>query len=316
MLEVRDREEVIATARLFETSQLVVLGNVQVSTQAVRELCDRGKPVCWMSYGGWLYGLTEGLGHKNIELRRAQFRAAEDPAAALRLARRFVGCKIANCRTLLRRNHSHAGDLSLRVLAEHADRSAGAVSLSELLGMEGNAARVYFESFPGMIRPADGADIEALDFSARTRRPPKDPVNALLSFGYSLLAKDFALTARAVGFDPYLGFYHQPRYGRPALALDLMEEFRPLIADSVVLNVINTGVIRGNDFVRSSLGVALSPDARRRFLKAYERRMAEEIVHPVFGYRISYRRVIEVQCRLLARHLLGEIPDYPEFKTR
>jgi CRISPR-associated protein Cas1 len=316
VLEVRSRDRgVIGKARLFELSQLVVLGNVQVSTQAIRELCGRGIPVCWMSFGGWLSGFTDGLGHNNVEIRRAQFRAAEDAAAALRLAQRFVRNKIANCRTLVRRNHPGAPEATLREMSALADRTDSAPGLPELLGVEGNAARLYFEAFPALIR-ATGETELGFDFTTRSRRPPKDPVNALLSFGYSLLAKDLAVTARAVGLDPFLGFFHRPRHGRPALALDLMEEFRPIIADSVVLTAINTGVVTGTDFVRSSLGVAMKPEGRKRFMQAYERRLEEEVTHPVFGYRISYRRVLEVQCRLLARHLLGEIASYPEFRTR
>jgi len=316
VLEVRSRESgVIGKSRLFELSQLVVLGNVQVSSQAIRELCNRGIPVCWMSYGGWLSGFTDGLGHNNVEIRRAQFRAAENAAAVLGLARRFVRNKIANCRTLMRRNHAEPPEATLRELSALAEATELAPGLPELLGVEGNAARLYFAAFPGMIRPAGGADL-AFDFTTRSRRPPKDPVNALLSFAYSLLAKDMAVTARAVGLDPFLGFYHQPRHGRPALALDLMEEFRPIIADSVVLSAINTGAVTGTDFVRSGLGVALKPEGRKRFLRAYERRLEEEVTHPVFGYRISYRRILEVQCRLLARHLVGEIESYPEFRTR
>ncbi len=316
VLEVRSREHgVIGKARLFELSQLVVLGNVQVSAQAIRELCGRGIPVCWMSFGGWLSGFTDGLGHNNVEIRRAQFRAAEDPGAALRLARRFVRNKIANCRTLLRRNHPDAPEATLREMAALSEATESATGPPELLGMEGNAARLYFEAFPALIRATGGAEL-GFDFMTRSRRPPKDPVNALLSFAYALLAKDVTVTARAVGLDPFLGFFHQPRHGRPALALDLMEEFRPIIADSVVLSAINTGVVTSADFVRSSLGVAMKPEGRKRFMRAYERRMEEEVTHPVFGYRISYRRILEVQCRLLARHLLGEIPSYPEFRTR
>jgi CRISPR-associated protein Cas1 len=316
VLEVRSREAgVIGKARLFELSQLVVMGNVQVSSQAIRELCGRGIPICWMSYGGWLSGFTDGLGHNNVEIRRAQFRASEDPAASLRLARRFVRNKIANCRTLLRRNHPEAPEATLREMNALADATEEATRIPELLGVEGNAARLYFQAFPALLRPSADERL-TFDFAVRTRRPPKDPVNALLSFAYSLLAKDVAVTARAVGLDPFLGFYHQPRHGRPALALDLMEEFRPIIADSVVLNAINTGLLASTDFVRSSLGVALKTDGRRRFMQAYERRLEEEVTHPVFGYRISYRRVLEVQCRLLARHLLGEIASYPEFRTR
>jgi CRISPR-associated protein Cas1 len=316
VLEVRSRERgVIGKARLFELSQLVVLGNVQVSAQAIRALCERGIPICWMTYGGWLSGFTDGLGSGNIELRRAQFRAAEDGSWALRLAQRFVRNKIANCRTLVRRNHESAPEGLLGEMNALSKATETASSQAELLGIEGNAARLYFQAFPELIH-AEGEGGFTFDFRTRTRRPPKDPVNALLSFAYSLLAKDLAVTARAVGMDPFLGFYHQPRHGRPALALDLMEEFRPIIADSVVLSAVNTGVVSGSDFIRSSLGVAMKPEGRKRFMRAYERRMEEEVTHPVFGYRISYRRILEVQCRLLARHLLGEIDSYPEFRTR
>ncbi|MGH7784913.1 MAG: CRISPR-associated endonuclease Cas1, partial [Candidatus Binatia bacterium] len=160
------------------------------------------------------------------------------------------------------------------------------------------------------------SELGVFDFNNRNRRPPRDTVNALLSFAYALLTKDFATTLLAVGFDPYLGFFHKPRYGRPSLALDLMEEFRPLIADSVVLTLVNNGEVGAEDFISAMGGVALTPGGRTRFLAAYERRMNQEIIHPVFGYRISYRRVLEVQSRLLARHLLGEIPTYPPFLTR
>jgi CRISPR-associated protein Cas1 len=316
VLEVRTRDQgIIGKARLFELSGLVVLGNVQISAQAIRELCNREIPVCWMTFGGWLSGFTDGLGHNNVQLRRAQFRATDNEDSSLRLARRFVRNKIFNCRTLLRRNHPEAPHAVLRELSSLAEATESVSSMPELLGIEGNAARLYFELFPGLIRAAGSADF-SFDFRTRSRRPPKDPVNALLSFAYALLAKDVAIAARSVGLDPFLGFYHQPRHGRPALALDLMEEFRPIIADSVVLTAINTGVVTGSDFVRSSLGVALKPEARKRFMRAYERRIEEEVTHPVFGYRISYRRVLEVQCRLLSRFLLGEIASYPEFRTR
>lgn len=317
VLEIRDRERrTIAESPLREVSQLVVYGNVQVSTQAIRELCERQVPICWMSYGGWLSGMTEGLGHNNVEVRRAQFRRAENEAGSLALARRFVRVKIANCRTLIRRNHPEPPERSLQQLAFLVRAADGARTAGELLGIEGNAARLYFEAFPGLIHPPGQKEAMEFDFTTRSRRPPRDPMNALLSLFYSLLVKDVAIAARSVGLDPFLGFYHQPRFGRPALALDVMEEFRPLIADSVAVFAVNTGTVTAKDFVRSSLGVALRPDARRQMIKLYEHRMDEAITHPVFGYRISYRRVLEVQCRLLARHLTGEVDAYPEFKTR
>ena len=199
-----------------------------------------------------------------------------------------------------------------------AERAEGAGSLEELLGMEGNAARLYFGDLNGMIKTDEGQAVEGLafDFDGRNRRPPRDPINALLSLGYSLLTKGLTVACYAVGFDPYIGFYHQPRFGRPALALDLMEPFRPLIADSAVLTAVNTGMVTARDFVRVGGSVALTTGGRKAFFRAYELRMDTLVTHPLFGYRISYRRTLEVQSRLLGRVLLGEITEYPNFCTR
>ena len=164
-------------------------------------------------------------------------------------------------------------------------------------------------------RKAEKAEF-SFDFTQRRRRPPTDPVNALLSLAYSLLAKDCTIAALAVGFDPYVGFYHQPRHGRPALALDLMEEFRPLVAESVVLTAINNRMINAGHFVRAGDAVNLTAMGRKAFFQAYEQRMNALITHPVFDYKVSYRRVLELQARLLARYLTGEIPDYVPMVTR
>jgi CRISPR-associated protein Cas1 len=313
---ITPREGPKQTARIGQTSQVALLGQVQMSTQAIEAALGRGIPVCYFSFGGWFYGMTTGLWHKNVELRRLQFRAAESPMTSLALARAFVATKIRNCRTFLRRNADdvpvQAIDM-LRRLAEDTEQCACAESL---LGIEGTAARVYFENFPRLLKRPDSDGNLAFDFTGRNRRPPRDPLNALLSLAYSLLAKDFTVILQSVGFDPFMGFYHRPRYGRPALALDLMEEFRPLVADSVVLGAVNTGIVQRGDFVGRAGAVSLSDSGRGRFLHAYERRMDELVTHPVFGYRISYRRVLEVQARLLARFLGGEIPEYPGFQTR
>jgi len=164
----------------------------------------------------------------------------------------------------------------------------------------------------------DPAAEQLLDrlLEGRNRRPPRDPVNALLSLGYSILTKDLTIACYAVGFDPMMGFYHQPRFGRPALALDLMEPFRPLIVDSAVISAINTRMVTATDFVRSGDAVALTPAGRKSFYHAYELRMDTFVTHPTFEYRVSYRRLLEVQARLLARVLEGEIGDYPVFITR
>lgn len=315
LVELRDGTR--ETTRIGNTSQVALFGAVQISTQALHALCDRGITVSYLSSGGWLYGITRGMDHKHIDLRRRQFAAAGDPARCLALARRFTAVKIRNTRTLVRRNADAATlDPLLERMKALAESAESADSLETLLGLEGTAARSYFEAFGQLLRPPDDAERLAFDFDGRNRRPPRDPINALLSFGYAMLVKDVVIVAMSVGFDPFLGFYHQPRYGRPALALDLMEEFRPLLVDSVVLSLINTGAIKRGDFLRRAGAVALTPAGRTAFLRAYERRMDELVLHPVFRYRISYRRVLEVQVRLLARHLAGELPEYPPFATR
>jgi CRISPR-associated protein Cas1 len=201
-------------------------------------------------------------------------------------------------------------------MARLSRRAAHAPDLPTLLGIEGAAARVYFANFGGMLKQGKSEGEMGFDFTTRNRRPPHDPINALLSFAYALLVKDLTVAILAAGLDPYLGFYHQPRYGRPALALDLAEEFRPLVAESVALAAVNNGEVRPDDFVRQLGAVALTERGRRQFLAAYERRLDTEVRHPIFGYAISYRRVLSVQTRLLARCLLGEMPHYQPFCTR
>ena len=308
----------VATARLAETSQVVVLGNVYITTPCLHELMWRGIPITWHSFGGWFYGHTTGNGHKNVELRTAQYRASFDPATCLRFAKGLVAAKIQNCRTLLRRNwkRTESSQPVLVDLKSDARQALRVQSPPELLGTEGAAAARYFRAFSAMLAGNGTAGDHGFDFETRNRRPPTDPVNALLSFAYSLLVRTWTVTLAAVGFDAFRGLYHQPRYGRPALALDLMEPFRPLIADSVVVQAINNGEIKAADFVTAAGAVNLTAAGRRRFIATYERRLGHEIVHPLFGYRVSYRRLMEMQARLLGRFLLGELPEYPNFTTR
>jgi CRISP-associated protein Cas1 len=315
VLEIRDRKEVVAKARLMQVSQLSLFGNVQLSAQALRELAARDVTILHLSYGGWLSAITTPPPHKNIELRRRQFQAAGDRNLCLYLARAFVSGKIRNSRTLLRRNARELDDNVIHRLAEWRHRAEKAGSLDQLLGLEGSAARDYFANFSRMLKGSDNV-LATFDFTSRNRRPPRDPVNALLSFLYSMLTKEMVVALVGSGFDPYLGFFHQPRYGRPALALDLIEEFRPLVADSVVIGLINNGEIRPSDFISRAGSFALKPDGRKRVLEAYERRLDTEVTHPLFGYSISYRRIFEVQARLLGRFLTGEIAGYAAFCTR
>lgn len=313
-LSITDHDKAVAEVRLVEISQVVLYGAVQVSTQVVQELCKREIPLVYCSSGGWFYGLTTGLPHKQVELRRRQYATAADPERCLQLARRFIQAKIANSRTLLRRNHPAVPETVLQELKRDQVQAGTAASVDALLGIEGTAARRYFGEFAGMVR--DDTLRARFEADGRLRRPPRDPINALLSFAYALLAREWTVVLHSVGLDPYLGFYHQPRYGRPALALDMMEEFRPLIADSVVLTAVNNGEVQTTDFIERIGSVSLTPEGRRRFIETYERRMSQEVTHPVFGYQVSYRRVLEVQARLLGRYLVGEIPDLPAIVTR
>lgn len=300
-------------ARLPNVSQITLFGNVQISTQALRASFERGLSVSFMSTGGWFTGRATGTNSKNIELRMAQHRVMADVEACRVLARGVVASKIRNCRTILRRNHPSPPEVVLFELEQLAKKAERMETIESLLGIEGTAARTYFSSFSGMFKRAAMQDF---DLEGRNRRPPRDPVNALLSLAYSVLTKEVVHAVAGAGLEPLLGFYHQPRFGRPALALDLMEEFRPILADSVVLSVLNNAVVDRKDFIEHPAGVALKPAARRRFLLAFERRMDQLVTHPLFGYRISYRRVLDVQARLFGRFVLGEIPSYPEFRTR
>lgn len=301
--------------RLLDVSQVNAFGNVQVSTQALRQLFVRDIPVLYFSGGGWLEGIAQGLPSKHVQLRIRQVAAVGN--GGLPAARMIVRGKIRNCRVLLRRNGRTDTAKPVAELAELATRAAEAGSVASLLGVEGAAARTYFQAFATMIR-ADQQHLPGLPFGFEgcNRRPPRDPVNCLLSFGYALLVKDLVATCVGVGLDPYLGVFHRPRFGRPALALDLAEEFRPLLADSVAINVINNGEVRPHHFVVRAGGVALTADGRKAVIAAYERRLDVEVTHPVYRYRITYRRVLEVQARVLAAWLLGEVPDYAAFTTR
>jgi CRISP-associated protein Cas1 len=312
-LIVTTKGEDAKETRLSNTSHVALYGNVHVTTPALKRLMDRGIPVLFFSYGGWFSGQAFGSDSKNVQLRLAQYGVTQDPARCLNLARTFVSSKILNCRTLLRRNHQKSDPVALSELKQLARKARHAESIESLLGIEGTAARRYFGEFTGMLK---GDAVGEFDLDGRNRRPPRDPLNALLSFCYSLLTKELAIAVRTVGLDGMLGFFHQPHFGRPSLALDLMEEFRPVLADSTVIGALNTGVVQKDDFIHAAGAVSLTQPARKRLILSFERRMDQLVTHPVFDYRVSYRRVLEVQARLLTRHLLGELPRYPEFRVR
>ncbi|MBA3811376.1 MAG: CRISPR-associated endonuclease Cas1 [Caulobacteraceae bacterium] len=306
------------TVPLDEVSEVILAGPISLTTPAMHELLRRETPVCWASSGFWFLGTTGGGGPRGAAIRQAQYALAGDVSRRMAFAKVLTAAKIKNQRTFLRRNwRGETGARGptidrLAILAARADRAADA---SALLGMEGEAAALYFRAFPFLFTDAVAA-LPAFAFDRRNRRPPADPVNACLSLCYALLTRTFVAAVTNVGLDPWKGLHHVERPGRPALALDLIEPYRPILADSAVLMALNNGELAPGDFVFAAGGCNLKTGARRRLIEAYERRLDQEATHPVFGYQLSMRRMIQVQARLFARWLLGEIPTYPHYLPR
>lgn len=289
-----------------------LFGPVQMSAQLVQECLEESKDVSYFAPSGRFLGLLRGLPASGVDARLGQYRIFQEQISCLVLAREIVRAKINNQRVLLMRN-GDAGDTDIDQLRRLRDNTAEACDMQTVLGLEGRAAAIYFKNFSTMIKDTKWAEFA---FTQRNRRPPRDPVNAILSLAYSMLAKELAGVCHTVGLDPFFGFYHHPRYGRPALALDLMEEFRPLVADSLAISLINRGEVAASDFICSSQGCNLNENGRRSFWLAWFRRLEDEVSHPVFKYRMSYRRMFEVQARQLWRYLRGEAAGYTAFTTR
>mgnify|MGYP002780684880 CR=1 FL=1 len=318
-LVVKKEGKELSRVPMHAVRQVVVCGNVQVSTQALETLAANEIPVAYVTGHGRFIGSFVPAPAKNVSLREAQFKQFSDPAVCLELARAVVRAKLANQRTLLMRS---LRDDDARGSKEYGARGLydllrtldGVTSVESLLGMEGQGAALYFAEFGRFLKqPPTGKEF---DFTTRNRRPPRDPVNALLSFAYAMLAKDCFAAVCTVGFDPYKGFFHSGKHGKPSLALDLMEEFRPVIADSVVLTLVNNEMVSKADFVTWRGACQLTEAGRRAFFAAYEQRKATVITHPVYGYRMSYSRMLEVQARMLASFVRGGTPSYTGFTVR
>jgi len=313
-LHVSYNKEELARIPLTEVSELCLFGNVNLSTSAVQELLKRSIPVIYLSSFGRYEGILLPERSGNVPLRIEQYRARENDKRRLELSRAFVLGKLHNCRTLLGRYAREKGDDTviasrnkLESLMKEVERTD---EVASLLGLEGAAAREYFAAFARCLREDQG-----FEFEKRTRRPPTDPVNALLSFTYTLLTTELIAACHRVGLDPYIGLYHTPLYGRPGLALDLLEEVRPIFADALVLSLINRREFSPDDFEERFGGVFLKKNARMRFYERYEERIKDEIKHPVFAYKVSYRRLFELQARILSKALIGEIPNYIPYKA-
>lgn len=319
---------------LVKIDEVIVLGEVTMTASAIHMLLEKNIEIHFLSHFGQFKGrLTPGLS-KNSLLRMAQHRAHNDMSRRCELARRFVIGKLSNQRTMLQRYNRRQTEpqfgndiqqiaVTIRQLTSldtaavatkqlaSGDSGIEGTPLETILGLEGSSSAAYFHCFGDML-----ADKQQWPFVGRVKRPPTDPVNALLSFGYALLTSQVASAVQIVGFDQFIGYLHSSTYGRPALALDLMEEFRPIIVDSVVLTLLNNRMLTPNDFHVELGAYRLKKEPRKLFLNRFEERLNEEITHPVFGYKVKYRRCIELQARLVAKYLTGEIEEYPPYISR
>src|SRR5579875_2138943 len=288
---------------LIKVDQVVVMGEITLTTPALTALLATGVEVCYLSEHGDYLGRLSPPFSKNTFIRQRQYALGTDAAKVLQLAQQFISGKLENQRTMLlranRKLQHPAVTEAAAVLKREREQVSQATSLDSLRGIEGNGAAAYFGVFAHLLR-------QDLGFARRVRRPPTDPVNALLGLAYTALTNQVSAAIHIVGLDPYTGYLHAAQYARPSLALDLMEEFRAVIADSVVITLINNRMVQAEDFVEELGAVRLKKPARRLFYEQFEERLNTEIQHPVFGYQTTYRRCLELQVRLLAKWLEGD----------
>lgn len=298
---------------------IVCLGRVSLSPQLMARCMADGRSIVWLNENGRFQARVEGEVGGNILLRQAQFRAADKPEIALQLSKAFIAGKLKNSRNVLMRSARDSKDeaekaqlaKAAKALAVNLRNVQHAESPASVLGLEGDAARVYFEQFNTLIKASMRGEFE---YKGRSRRPPKDAVNALISFIYALLLSDCRSALETVGLDPQLGFFHVVRPGRPALALDLMEEFRAVLGDRLALTLINRGQLQNKDFeFRTGGAVYLNDTGRKTVVVAYQERKKETMQHPVLETQVEIGLLPLLQARLLARYLRGDVPHYIPF---
>ncbi len=307
---------------LHHLSAFVLFDHVMLSPALLGRCAEDGRSVVWLNRSGKFSARLEGPVNGNILLRQAQFRAADDAAQTLRLARAVVAGKLRNSRQVLMRGARETDDpaerdslvRTSRLIANQVRKIPATGDLDALRGLEGDAARLYFDALPQVMKPAVRADFP---FDSRTRRPPRDRFNALISFLYALVMSDCRAALETVGLDPQLGFLHAVRPGRPALALDLLEEFRAPLADRLALTLINRSQLQARDFDEREGGAVLLSDAgRKTVIAAYQTRKQEEITHPVLQQSVPVGLLPHLQARLLARHLRGDVKHYVPYLLR
>ncbi|MFB2939316.1 type I-D CRISPR-associated endonuclease Cas1d [Aerosakkonemataceae cyanobacterium BLCC-F154] len=310
-LQVKAEKKTLLDVPLIKVDGVVVLGRSTISPAALMELLQRQIPLSFLTVNGKYLGRLEPQLTKNIFVRSAQWNVMQEPAKVTHVVRGFVRGKLKNYRNSFLRAQRENETLNLQSAITRLDQVIAPIdkteSIDSLRGLEGAGSAAYFGSFDKLIRA------EGFKFESRRRRPPTDPINALLSFGYALLAHDLQSAVNIVGFDPYLGYLHTERYGRPSLALDLMEEFRPLVVDAVVLSAVNKRSLFPKDFTTEPLSnaVRLTDEGLRTFLRLYEQKKQSKFKHPVLQKQCTYQEAFEIQTRLLAKYLMGETQLYP-----
>ncbi|WP_204106256.1 MULTISPECIES: type I-D CRISPR-associated endonuclease Cas1d [Spirulina sp. CCY15215] len=315
-LTVKADKKKVLDVPLIKVEGVVALGRTTVSPAVVIELLERNIPLSFMRTTGKYLGRLQPEMTKNIFVRKAQWAAMGETDLAVGAVRGFVRGKLKNYRTALmtarRKFEGMAVDEAIAQLQQAIAALEKTKAIDSLRGYEGAGSAAYFGCFNQLIR------VSHFSFKTRNRRPPTDPVNSLLSLGYSLLRHDIQSAVNIVGFDPYLGYLHVERYGRPSLALDLMEEFRPLIVDGMVLGAINLRQLLPEHFETEPLShaVSLTREGLQIFLRLYEQKKQSEFKHPVLKRKHTYREAFEIQARLLAKYLMGEIDKYPPLIIR
>ncbi len=328
---IRKESETLQTVPAFALEQVVLFGNIELTPPARNFLLDQGIDTVFMSMGGRFRGRLSSFSGNNIELRQTQFAKCQEEAFLLDLAQRFVQGKLANCRTLLRRHQRRAQSEKVEKALVRMRRSIrqleSGCTLDQVRGHEGDGSASYFGCLTELIKQP------GFEFRKRTRRPPRDPFNAILSFGYTMLLGTVLTAIQVVGLDPFLGALHAPRNGRPSIALDLMEEFRPLLVDSVAIRMVNRRQLLAEDFEyqesasppedledgeklsRKDYPVLMGPLCVKKWIAVYDDLLQSKVDYPRYGCRLRYQQIVTEQARLLVRHFQGE-EEYQAYLIR
>jgi CRISP-associated protein Cas1 len=300
----RAGREVLMEKPLVHITDIVVLGQAVITPSLIYACVEQGTSIHYVTRGGSYFAHIAPIENKNVPIRIKQYEAHSSPEWKHKLARRFVEGKLQNSMVFARRGG--ASVIELENLVKDIETCQNTDSLR---GLEGNAAKIYFallkDKFPESFAP-----------DSRSKRPPRDPANSVLSLAYTFLAKECQTAARIAGLDPYIGYLHEVKYGRPALALDLMEEFRSILADSVTLTLFNKQMLIAEHFEEEKGYPTLTDEGFKQFFRAWEERLNQQVTHPYLKQKLDYRQIMVAQARILGKHLMGELSEYLPFTVR